>query len=160
MMNTKKSLMMGTAVVLTNGSLDHEDAKTAHGLIRGSERFEITGVIDHNSAGRDAGEVLDGVHRNIPVFSDIAAYLSTKGKKPDYAIIGVALSGGRLDEQWLALTLDIIQKGISIVNGMHMLLGDNPVLLLRPKKIKPGLSMFAGINPLISFISGPAISLT
>ena len=126
-MNIKKSLMMGTAVILTNGSLAHEDAKTAHGLIRGTERFEITGVIDHNSAGQDAGEVLDGVHRNIPVYSDMASFLKDSGKKPDYAIIGVALYVGRLDEQWQKLALDIIQQGISIVNGMHMLLGDNPV---------------------------------
>jgi len=126
-MNSKKKLMMGTAVVLTNGSLAHEDAKTAHGLIRGSDRFEITGVIDQNSAGQDAGEVLDGISRNIPVYSDMAAYLTDRGKKPDYAIIGVALSGGRLDEQWLILALDLIRQGISIVNGMHMLLGDNPI---------------------------------
>ncbi len=125
---------MGTAVVLTNGSLAHEDAKTAHGLIRGSERFDITGVIDQNSAEKDAGEVLDGVFRNIPVYSDMAAYLTDRGKKPDYAIIGVALCGGRLDEQWLALTLDILTQGISIVNGMHMLLGDNPVFQAAAKK--------------------------
>jgi len=133
-LNTKKSLMMGTAVVLTNGSLAHPDAKTAHGLIRGSERFEIIGVIDPNSAGQDAGEVLDGIHRNIPVYSDITAYLTEKGKKPDYAIIGVALGGGLLDEQWLTLTLDVIEQGISIVNGMHMLLGDNPVFQAAAKK--------------------------
>jgi len=125
---------MGTAVVLTNGSLDHSDAKTAHGLIRGSERFEITGVIDQKSSGQDAGEALDGIHRNIPVYSDIAAYLTERGKKPDYAIIGVALGGGLLDEQWLALTLDLIEQGISIVNGMHMLLGDNPVFQAAAKK--------------------------
>ncbi len=125
---------MGTAVVLTNGSLASEDAKTAHGLIRGSERFEITGVIDQNSAEKDAGEVLDGVFRNIPVYSDMTAYLTDRGKKPDFAIIGVALSGGRLDEQWLALTLDILSQGISIVNGMHMLLGDNPVFQAAAEK--------------------------
>jgi len=133
-LNIKKKLMMGTSVVLTNGSLDHEDAKTAHGLIRGSDRFEITGVIDHNSVGQDAGEVLDGIHRNIPVYENLEAYLADKGKKPNYAVIGVALCGGRLDEQWLALTLDILSQGISIVNGMHMLLGDNPVFQAAAKK--------------------------
>jgi uncharacterized NAD-dependent epimerase/dehydratase family protein len=133
-MDTKKSVMMGSAVILTNGNLDHEDAKTAHGLIRGTERFEITGIIDHNSAGQDAGEVLDGIHRNIPVYSNMDDYLAARARKPDYAIIGVALSGGRLNAQWQELTLSIILKGISIVNGMHMLLGDNPVFKEAAKK--------------------------
>ena len=38
---------MTGALVLTNGLLAHADAKTAHGLIRGTERFQIKGVIDH-----------------------------------------------------------------------------------------------------------------
>lgn len=121
-----RCLALGSAVVLTNGSLTHVDAKTAHGLIRGTERFDIRGIIDHNSAGRDAGEILDGIHRSIPVYADIDAYFAATGKKPDYAIIGVALCGGRLNEQWQALVLSILNQGISIVNGMHMLLDDIP----------------------------------
>ncbi len=58
----------GSAVILTNGLLDTADAKTAHGLVRGTERFDIKGVIDQNHAGRDAGDILDGICRNIPVF--------------------------------------------------------------------------------------------
>ena len=37
---------------------DTENGKTAHGLIRYSDRFKIVGVIDYVTAGRDAGEVL------------------------------------------------------------------------------------------------------
>lgn len=126
-MNTKKCVMLGSAVILTKGLFDTDDAKTAHGLIRGTERFQITGVIDHINVGRDAGEVLDGVHRDIPVYSNMAAYLAAKGTKPHYAIIGVAVPGGQLDEQWKTFLLEIINQGISLVNGMHMLLGDNPI---------------------------------
>lgn len=115
-----------TAVILTSGHLADIEAKTAHGLIRGTRRFKITGVIDANHAGQDAGQVLDGKHRDIPVFSDIDAYMTQTGHKPDYAVIGVALSGGCLDAQWQALTLSLLKKGISIVSGMHMILGDMP----------------------------------
>ncbi len=45
------------AIVLTNGMLAEQGAKTAHGLIRGTERFEVAGVIDYLQAGKDAGEV-------------------------------------------------------------------------------------------------------
>ncbi|MBU2511727.1 DUF1611 domain-containing protein [bacterium] len=123
---SKTSTMMGTAIILTNGSLDQTDAKTAHGLIRRTERFDLLGVIDSKCAGKDAGEVLDGIHRNIPIFATVADFLLKTGITPDFALIGVALSGGRLNEQWQMLLLEVIGHGISIVNGLHMLLGDIP----------------------------------
>jgi uncharacterized NAD-dependent epimerase/dehydratase family protein len=49
---------MNNAIVLTNGLLTSTDAKTAHGLIRGTERFTIKGIVDGPStAGKEAGEV-------------------------------------------------------------------------------------------------------
>ena len=36
----------GNVVVLTNGKLNTKSAKTAHGLIRGSKRFNVVAVID------------------------------------------------------------------------------------------------------------------
>ena len=56
------------AIIITAGYLDSNSGKTAHGLIRGTDRYNIVGVIDEKSAGQDAGEVLDGKKRNIPVF--------------------------------------------------------------------------------------------
>ena len=71
------------AIVLTNGLLTSSDAKTAHGLIRGTERFNIIGIVDcAATAGKDAGELLDGKHRDIPVFENFdeaaAAIAATK----------------------------------------------------------------------------------
>ena len=60
-----------TAIVLTDGMLQTLDAKTAHGLIRGTERYDIAAVIDSVHTGKDAGEVMDGIHRNIPVIEDV-----------------------------------------------------------------------------------------
>jgi uncharacterized NAD-dependent epimerase/dehydratase family protein len=52
---------MKNAIILTSGLLKTSDAKTAHGLIRGTERFTIIGVVDGpETAGEDAGIVLDG----------------------------------------------------------------------------------------------------
>ena len=48
---------MSKSIVLTDGLLVKNDAKTAHGLIRGTERFAIAGIIDcAETAGQDAGE--------------------------------------------------------------------------------------------------------
>ena len=62
------------AIVITAGYLDTNSGKTAHGLIRGSERFNVVGVIDEKFAGKDAGEVLDKKNRNIPVYATISDF--------------------------------------------------------------------------------------
>jgi uncharacterized NAD-dependent epimerase/dehydratase family protein len=112
-----------TAIVLTLGYLDTSDAKTAHGLIRRSERFRIVGVLDPACAGRDAGEVLDGKKRDIPVVATVA---EAAALKPDVCIIGVATPGGILPEAMLTVLREVIKHKISIVNGLHDYLNDRP----------------------------------
>ena len=48
--------MPSTAISITNGKLGDDHGKTAHGLIRGSERFKLIAVLDPAYEGRDAGE--------------------------------------------------------------------------------------------------------
>ena len=117
-----------TALILTNGQLATPDAKTAHGLIRGTDRFNIVGVIDPVSCGKDAGEILDNCVRNIPVFESIDTFLAHSRQKPDYGIIGVALSGGRLPEDWNDILMEVLENRISIISTMHQLLSEKPVL--------------------------------
>ncbi len=115
-----------TALILTHGLLDTENGKTAHGLIRSSERFDIVGVIDFVTAGRDAGEVLDGTHRNIPIFADIETALKQLGNTPQYLIIGVAVAGGKIPAEMLeVLKLGIAYK-LNIINGLHEKLNEKP----------------------------------
>jgi hypothetical protein len=115
---------MNNAIILTNGLLTTSDAKTAHGLIRGTEKFTIVGVIDGiETAGNDAGNMLDGKHRNIPVFSSLEEAMENINKV-DFLIIGVATVGGKLPGNMLEVVRKAIQKGISIVNGLHEYLND------------------------------------
>ncbi|MGH9368104.1 MAG: DUF1611 domain-containing protein, partial [Thermoanaerobaculia bacterium] len=120
--------MDGTAVVLCDGLFATINGKTAHGLVRGSERYRVIGVIDAPTAGRDAGEVLDGVRRGIPVFASLAEALSSLPEKPDYAIVGVATSGGVFTPGLEKALLEAIESGLSIVNGLHHLAADQPRL--------------------------------
>lgn len=120
---------MKKALVLTNGLYQTSDAKTAHGLVRGSDRFLIVGIIDHiNTANKDAGELLDGKYRNIPVFANLAGALTTV---PDVntLIIGVATVGGKLPADMLVIIKEAITKGLSIVNGLHDYLNDHADLV-------------------------------
>ena len=118
--------MKASAIVLTNGILHTENAKTCHGLLRGSERFHIQAVIDYAHAGKDAGEVLDGRPRNVPVFASVNEYLQQAATKPQYCIVGVALPGGKLPDGFRTELLDAMRHGVSIVNGLHTLLSEDP----------------------------------
>ena len=122
-------MQQNNAIVLTDGLLMTSDAKTAHGLIRGSERFNIIGLVDGEAnAGKDAGVLLDGKHRGIPVFGTTEAAIKAL-EKVDYLIIGVATVGGILPKNMLSLIYDAVKKGISVVNGLHEYLNDKADLV-------------------------------
>ncbi len=117
------------AIVLTDGLLMTSDAKTAHGLIRGTERFNIIGIVDGlENAGKDAGELLDGKRRGIPVFATMEDAMSSL-PEVDFLIIGVATVGGVLPKNMLSLIYTAVEKGISVVNGLHEYLNDKPDLV-------------------------------
>lgn len=115
------------AIVLTNGLLETSDAKTAHGLIRGTERYEISAIIDQVNAGKDAGEVLDGKKRNIPVLASVEEAIATIANI-DFCIIGVATVGGILPEHFIPVLETCIRHKISLVNGLHDTLSEIPLL--------------------------------
>src|SRR6186713_2260174 len=105
------------AIVITSGLLHESDAKTAHGLIRGTERYTILAVIDAVHAGKDAGEVLDGIHRKIPVYARVQDALAALGHDNiHYAVIGVATVGGLLPATIAVTVKECLRAGISVVN--------------------------------------------
>ena len=126
-----------TAIVITGGYLDTYSAKTAHGLIRGTDRFTILGLIDEKTPGKDAGEVLDGKKRNIPIYATIADFIKTSEKKAKYCIVGVATKGGVIPESLNKLIKEALENGLSIVNGLHEYVSDIPALasLARQKAV-------------------------
>lgn len=141
--------MKQNAIVFTGGLLDDPHGKTAHGLIRGSRRYHVVAVVDNDFAGQDAGEVLDGNKRGVPVFSDLSEALHALDSKPHVAIVGAAFEGGLLPESWRPLILEALNSQLDVVCGLHQFLSDdeefmhcaqkNGVRLLdvrRPKKIQ------------------------
>lgn len=125
--------MKPKAIVLTNGLLHMNDAKTAHGLIRGTERYEIAAVIDSIHAGKDAGEVLDGKHRNIPVYATVEDAINAV-EKIQYCIIGVATPGGVLPQHFIPVMESCIRHSISLVNGLHEYLSSNASIVALAKE--------------------------
>ncbi len=122
------------ALILTQGLLNTENGKTAHGLIRGSDRFNIVGVVDHVCAGQDAGEVLDGKKRNIPIFKDVKTAVENLGTPPQYIIIGVAMAGGKIPAEMLDVLKTAIRHKMNVINGLHEFLNEKPDFVRLAKK--------------------------
>ncbi|MDH5399205.1 MAG: DUF1611 domain-containing protein [Cyclobacteriaceae bacterium] len=126
-------MISGNTIAITGGMLHTLSAKTTHGLIRGSSRFKLVGVVDHLNAGKDAGEVLDGKHRNIPVFSSIKETLNP-GLDAKYALLGIATKGGVVPPEIKEVIVEAIKNGLSIINGLHQHISTMPDLIALAKK--------------------------
>ena len=120
---------MATAVVYCEANFGAIDGKTANGLVRHSEKYQILSVIDSEKAGLDSGTILDGVPNNIPVCRDLSDALSQAEKLPDYFIFGMAPVSGMLSKRERSLIFEAIDLGMNIVNGLHEFLNDDPAFV-------------------------------
>jgi len=129
-----KKVLDGKALVYCEGAFNTPNGKTAHGLVRFTERYEIIGVIDSAHAGKDAGEVLDGKPNKIPVYKSLASAtkaLTENGNLPKYFVIGLAPDGGRLPKEARATIKEAIEMGWNVDSGLHdFLTNDRPLMSL------------------------------
>jgi uncharacterized NAD-dependent epimerase/dehydratase family protein len=92
-------------------------------LVRYSGQFEIAGIVDDDSAGKDAGDVLEKKHANIPVYSSVEEAIDHC--HPELAIIGIATHGGVIPQEVKPDLIDALTAGLTIVNGLHYLLSED-----------------------------------
>jgi uncharacterized NAD-dependent epimerase/dehydratase family protein len=121
----------GNAIVYCEGAFNTPNGKTAHGLVRFTERYQVAAVIDSRYDGHDAGEVLDGKPNAIPVCADLNRSLSMlkeKGKIATHFIVGLAPDGGRLSPKARKDVVKAIKSGLNIDCGLHDYLSEDPVL--------------------------------
>jgi uncharacterized NAD-dependent epimerase/dehydratase family protein len=121
------SSRLATAIVYCEANFGALDGKTANGLIRRSEKYEILSVIDSKQAGLDTGMVLDNKPNAIPICRDLDDSLAQAGPVPDAFIFGMAPSSGMLSKHERGLVLEAMSHGMNIVNGLHEFLNDDPV---------------------------------
>lgn len=114
-----------TAIVYCEGQFGEQDGKTANGLVRHSEKYEILSVIDSLQAGKDSGVHLDDAANGIPVLASLEDALAHAGFVPDYLICGVAPSDGLLSAEQRVVLLEGIARGMHIINGLHEFLNDD-----------------------------------
>ena len=147
---------IATAVVYCEGNFGAIDGKTANGLVRYSEKYEILSVIDSEKAGLDAGMVLDDKPNAIPICNNLTDSLIKAGYVPDYFIFGMAPSSGMLSTDERSLMLEAMGLGMNIVNGLHEFLSEDPefvalsteknveILDIRKPRPHKELRMFSG----------------
>ena len=127
-----KKKIDGRALVYCEGAFNTPNGKTAHGLVRFTERYEIVGVIDSRHEGKDAGKVLDGKNNGIPIFKNMENAingLKEKGVMAKSLVIGLAPDGGRLP----LTAKDVIKKalnlGWNVDSGLHDFLTNDKELV-------------------------------
>jgi len=145
-----------TAVIYCEANFGDLDGKTANGLVRFSERYEILSVIDSKKAGLDSGMVLDELANDIPICLDLADSLTQVDAIPDYFIFGMAPSSGMLSPHERGVVLEAMSLGMNVVNGLHEFLNEDPVfaaasaannvtiLDVRRPRAKKDLRLFSG----------------
>jgi uncharacterized NAD-dependent epimerase/dehydratase family protein len=123
---------MNNAIVYCEGSFNTPNGKTAHGLARFSQRFNILFIIDSKYGGNDSGKILDGKANNIPITADLEESLQLAEKKgiavSDF-IIGLAPDGGRLPQSAIPVIENALRSGMNVISGLHDFLTDNKKLV-------------------------------
>jgi len=120
------------ALVYADRLFSCADGKTSHGLVRYSKRFDIACVIDTTISDGDAGEILDGVKRNIPLYSSLDKALDETDF--DTFIIGAVSEGGVLPKGYDEAVIWALNNGLNIVSGLHQFLSDDKRFSLIAKK--------------------------
>jgi uncharacterized NAD-dependent epimerase/dehydratase family protein len=117
------SMSKAKAVVYCEREYLTANGKTAHGLVRHTERYDVVGVIDSTAPAGDAGAILDGKNRGIPMFPSLEeAYSKTA---PKIFIVGAVSEGGILPEGYDQAVAWALSQGLDVVSGLHYFISDN-----------------------------------
>ncbi len=120
------------AIVYSEGAYNTTNGKTAHGLVRFTERFEVLTVVDSRYAGQDAGEVLDRKPNGIRITGSVSEaldYLSGLGTPADSLVIGLAPDGGKMPPFALEDVKMAIRAGLNVISGLHDFLSENDEII-------------------------------
>lgn len=126
-----KKVIDGNAIVYCDGAFNTPEGKTAHGLVRFTNRYNVLGVIDKKHAGQDAGKVLDQKSNGIMVYADLESALlalKTANQQIKYFVIGLAPDGGRLPQVALQTISYAMKNGMNVDSGLHDFISNNPIM--------------------------------
>jgi uncharacterized NAD-dependent epimerase/dehydratase family protein len=123
------ALPEGNAIVYCQGAYNTPNGKTAHGLVRFTRRYRVLSVIDSRYAGQDAGLVIDGQPKGIPICAALQDAVGPAGEGQPAAthfVVGLAPDGGRLSAEARADVKTAIALGLNVDCGLHDYLSEDP----------------------------------
>lgn len=118
----------GNGIVYCQRAFGTTNGKTAHGLVRRTRRYRVLSVVDSRYAGCDAGIILDGSPRGIPVYSNVEeARQAAKvgGHSATHLIVGLTPDGGRLGLEARGDLIKAIKLGLHVDCGLHDFLSED-----------------------------------
>jgi uncharacterized NAD-dependent epimerase/dehydratase family protein len=121
----------GNAIVYCEGAFGTPNGKTAHGLVRRSDRYRILSVVDSGHAGKDAGDLLDGTPKAIPIHRSVQEAWNTFTETENQAshlVVGLAPDGGRLTAAAREDIRSALRLKLNVDSGLHDFLSEDPHL--------------------------------
>ena len=116
--------------ILLHEGLRGPSGKTGLSLLRYGD-YPIVAAIDHTCAGGSL-HALTGIPRDVPIVASVPEALAYR---PQVLAIGIAPSGGALPQPWRQEIKQAVVQGLSVVNGLHTRLGEDPEF---QAQIRPG----------------------
>lgn len=117
-------------VIFMHNGIKGAKGKTGISLLRYSQN-PIVAVIDETAVGESV-KALTGIDRNVPIVRSVEDAIALN---PTVLAIGLAPSGGRLPEPWYAEVKQAVKAGLSVMNGLHTQMNDDPDVA---ENIQPG----------------------
>ncbi|MGL6280430.1 MAG: DUF1611 domain-containing protein [Gaiella sp.] len=105
-----------TLILAEGFSADPHYGKTMRGVMR-YRREDVVAVLDSARAGE--------LHDGVPVVATVAEAMAYY---PRVALVGVVTQGGRFPPAWQTLLRSSLEHGLSLENGLHVFLADDPEL--------------------------------
>ncbi len=110
--------------IYMEGAVNQGIGKMGSGILRYSPQ-PVACVIDTAHAGMDIADAMDSP-RHAPVVATVAEAVALGAKA---LVLGIAPPGGLIPPEWFPVIDEAVAAGLSIVNGLHDLLGPRyPVL--------------------------------
>ncbi len=105
-----------TLVLAEGFSGDPHYGKTLRGVVR-YRRDDMVAILDSTRVGE--------LHDGVPIVGSVEDALPFG---PRVALVGVATQGGRFPPAWREVLRTCLRHGLSLENGLHQLLADDPEL--------------------------------
>jgi uncharacterized NAD-dependent epimerase/dehydratase family protein len=121
------TMPQGNAIIYCENAFNTFNGKTANGLVRFTDRYNVLSVIDSKYEGQDSGVVLDNIENGIPIFGNLKeAYNSAVNLnlKPTHFVIGMS-SDTKLSETLKDVIKSAIKKNLNVDSGLHEFLSDD-----------------------------------